>query len=494
MDLDINKLTEDNILDNEVFEYLLSLEDEAELIKKTAYILNKAKKFGLDKAFAKILKTKESKNTSLQNWYVETKTGVRFHPRNLSNHIIKNENIFYSGNSFWLYKDGVYKDMSDENIDNYIHSNYLNSDCTSKQVNETKWLIRSDTIKAPDEINSTKNIINCKNTLLELKDNKFIKKEHTPEILSTIQINANYKESYNCDKFKKFLSEGLEDQDILTLQEMIGYTLINSTVAQKFFLFFGKAGCGKSIILTLIQNLLGSQNYSNVSLQHLSDRFKTACLYGKSANIFADLKNDVIEDESIIKAIVGEDVIQVEKKGKDPFNFYNKARCIFSCNTLPPMKNDKTDGFYRRVVIIPFKEPKPENERIAGLINTFSDEIDGIFNWALEGLLRLHKNGYKFTQSEKAKDILTKYKIENNNILYFVEEKCTTSDSEEIRIKCSELYERYQQFCRDCGFVSSNIKNFTRELEQNNKAIKKYAKINGKTETCYCKIDLRVFD
>ena len=142
---------------------------------------------------------------------------------------------------------------------------------------------------------------------------------------------------------------------VALLQEMLGYFLIPVNSAQKCFVIVGAAGAGKSVLLRVLNELLlGKENVSNVSWQSLNERFKTAELFGKLANIFADLPTKNIDDNGIFKALVGEDFLTVEKKNKNPFSFQSTARLLFSCNSIPKNYGDRSEGFYRRLIIIRF--------------------------------------------------------------------------------------------------------------------------------------------
>ena len=81
------------------------------------------------------------------------------------------------------------------------------------------------------------------------------------------------------------------------IQEMLGYFLIPVNLAQKCFVIVGAGGAGKSkLLMVLNELLLGKENVSNVSWQALNERFKTAELFGKLANVFADLPTKNIDD------------------------------------------------------------------------------------------------------------------------------------------------------------------------------------------------------
>ena len=76
----------------------------------------------------------------------------------------------------------------------------------------------------------------------------------------------------------KFLSELLEEDDIPTLQEYMGYCLIPSNKAQKLLIILGKGGEGKSRISMVMRKILGTNmNVSNIQkVEH--NRFARADL------------------------------------------------------------------------------------------------------------------------------------------------------------------------------------------------------------------------
>jgi putative DNA primase/helicase len=122
-----------------------------------------------------------------------------------------------------------------------------------------------------------------------------------------------------CPRFSQFLWEAVGKEEMPPVQEMLGYFLVPVTKAQKSFVIVGEPGAGKSkLLLTLNEILLGQGNVSNIAWQNLGERFKTAELFGKLANIFADLPTRNINDNGVFKALVGEDFLTAERKNKDP--------------------------------------------------------------------------------------------------------------------------------------------------------------------------------
>jgi putative DNA primase/helicase len=278
-----------------------------------------------------------------------------------------------------------------------------------------------------------------------------------------VQICANYNPSATCPQFLSFVADILPESELPLIQEIFGYLLIPVNKAQKSFVFVGAPNAGKSTLLSVAQEtLLGSENVSSIPWQGLADRFNKAELFGKLANIFADLPSKAIDDGGMFKALTGEDSITAERKNKDPFSFRPYARLLFSCNEIPKNYADRTDGFYRRLIIVRFDKSVPAERRDPNLREKIAAERDGILTWALEGLRRLIANNYLFAETDRTRDEVTRYRIESNSVLAFVDEYCVTGDGVVPR---EELYTRYKDFCTNNGLKPMAQNRFNTEIE-----------------------------
>ena len=313
------------------------------------------------------------------------------------------------------------------------------------------------------ELNANPYIINVRNGLYNVLEDTLT--EHTPDYYSTVQLAVTYDKKADCPLFKKFLKESMGgDMDqVALIQEMLGYFLIPVNSAQKCFVIVGVASAGKSVLLRVLNDvLLGKQNVSNVSWQALNERFKTAELFGKLANIFADLPTKNIDDNGIFKALVGEDYLTVEKKNKNPFSFQSSARLLFSCNSIPKNYGDRSEGFYRRLIIIRFNHTVPQDKRDPELLEKFRMEADGIFMFALEGLRRLMNNHYVFSETQVNADELQQYREESDSVLSFVKDYCELDA--EYSAGSTELFNAYKGYCEECGLKPYSQKNFVQQI------------------------------
>lgn len=405
---------------------------------------------------------RETSGEELPDWYEVTDRGLRFVSGLLANHMAKNVDAFYGAESYYLYEGGVYKAASDLQAAAKVREHLIDRYATMSAINDTEGQWRMLIYKPIREINCNPFIINVANGLYNILDGSF--KPHTPEYYSTVQLRAAYRDNAECPRFMRFLESVLEVSEIHLLQEILGYFLIPVNKAQKSFMLVGAPNAGKSTLLSVVQEiLLGSENVSNVPWQSLSDRFKTAELFGKLANIFADLPSKSVDDNGIFKALTGEDYITAERKNKNPFSFKPYARLLFSCNEIPRNYGDRSEGFYRRLIIIRFAKAVPPEKRDPNLLEKLAVERDGIFMWALIGLKRLIASSYLFSETEATRVELQRYKVENNSALSFVEECCVFDEKAEcIR---EELFQQYREYCGKNGLKAMSQANFNKDIE-----------------------------
>ena len=398
----------------------------------------------------------------IPDWYEPTENGLRFLPGVLADYMAKEVPAFYAAEQYYSYESGYYKDMNELAARNMVRSNMISRMTKLSQITDTEGQWRMQIQKDARDLNSNPYIINVKNGLFNVIDGTL--SEHTPEYLSTVQVAVNYTPGAQCPRFIQYMNESLPPDQVHLVQEMFGYFLIPVNRAQKCFVVVGEAGAGKSVLLLVLNDiLLGKENVSNVTWQALNERFKTAELFGKLANIFADLPTKNIDDNGIFKALVGEDYLTAERKNKNPFSFQPYARLLFSCNTIPRNYGDKSEGFYRRLIIIRFTHAVPESKRDPDLLDKFRAEADGIFLWALEGLQRLMNNNFKFSVTDTNIQELQRYREDSNSVLSFVKECCEVDAGAEV--VRTELYNQYKNYCTNCGLNPYSQKSFNNELE-----------------------------
>ena len=187
-----------------------------------------------------------------------------------------------------------------------------------------------------------------------------------------------------------------DTETIAFMQEWFGYCLVIDTSRQKFLMLEGPGANGKSVLLAILEGLVGRENCSSVSLEEFGERFALSATIGKLVNIVSEVGDVNRLPEGRLKAFVVGDPLTLDRKYRDALNVKPTARLVFATNKLPKFA-DKTNGIWRRVIIVPATVVIPPDRQDTGLTEKLRAELPGIFNWAVEGLVRLRRQD-RFTE------------------------------------------------------------------------------------------------
>ena len=305
-------------------------------------------------------------------------------------------------------------------------------------------------------------------------------------------INNKIDVDYNPKAYHELLDKTLDkvscnDKQIRALlEEMIGYTLFRRNTMQTAFILTGEGSNGKSTILNLIKKLLGKKNYTSLDLREMEDTFKPAELSGKLANIGDDISAKYLDNSSAFKKVVTGESFMVQKKYAQPFELESYATQIFCANELPQV-SDKSDGFARRLAIIPFNATFSKHDKDYDPFieeKLLSDEsMQYLLKLAIDGLKRVLYNR-KFTKSDKADAEKSEYIRGNNNVLEYLEEE-PKLENESV----SDSYLAYQVWCSSNGCHSVKKANFSKEIRKQLGLTTKVKSIDGKSTRVYVKED-----
>lgn len=368
----------------------------------------------------------------------------------IANHIIENNDLMVISGIPYYYASGVFRvDEKGIMIKTLIRHCIVEEVQTAPRIKRVYELLITDyrIQREPDEINLyPKHWINFLNGMLDVKTGEM--HSHSPEYKAISQIPHNYIPGLNLENtiFYEFLQSRIPDRDNQKmLFEFLGMCLFSEIFFQKFMILTGKGNCGKSIILNELLRLTGIENASAIPLQKISDRFTTAKLLYKTVNVCGDLENAPLKDTSVIKQLTGEDLVQGEYKGGEIFFFKNRAKFIFSCNELPQVLDDRSNGFYRRLLIIRFND---DGAFIPDLESKLSDEkeVEAVISGLVEGAKQALERGQIYESGANLGEI-TRMKIESDTTEAFLEECCNRDPK--ARIKRPDLLTAYENFCKE---------------------------------------------
>lgn len=387
--------------------------------------------------------------------------------------------MFVMGRELYIYRDGCYYLDQDgikvkAVVSKLIPEKFITFRCLSAVYN---LLIEQQELqKSLEELNAYPPWwINFKNGMFDVREGKL--RKHKPEYLSINQIPhvLDMEIRKNLDEAGKntsrFLNDAMPDHtDQLTLWQYIGYSMTRDTRFQRFMIIRGIGGTGKSKVINLIQDIVGPANCSGISLQALNERFYPSMLQGMLLNACADISSDALMQVDNIKKATGEDVMICERKGRDPVPFRSYAKLIFSANKIPLNLDEKSNAFYRRLLILEMNKKPTKKDLELG--EKLQAEIGYSIWMAVGALKKLYTDG-EFTESAGAKERVEELYREADTVKAFVDECLERQQGS--KISRTLLYDKYKEYCENCGRKYHSPKPFFKNLEEKGFVFKRTA-------------------
>ena len=396
----------------------------------------------------------------------------------LVEYVLEQEPCYSKGNLWFKYdKDNHFYDFFDTRKVRKMYFEYAikNTDKTPVKSNNFSELLLLASENACDN-QDEKRYINCLNGVIDIYKNELL--EHDPKYKLNTLFDAKYdigwKDKFDKSKFRSFLLSTFHFDDIPLLQECFGLVLSpHAKEVQKCFVFKGEGSNGKSATFNILESIIHDKDdhICSIGLGDFGQDFVISSAEGKHANIVRD--DDLSMGQSpnkLFKSMVCSEPVQVNRKHKDIVRLSFNMTHIFGLNNLPNTM-DKSNGFYRRMVIIPFdktfgtkeevEEGKADEEKDPSLEEyILNHEKDIVFMWAFEGLQRLIKNKWNLSESDNAKRELEEYKEDTNSAYSFYKRKVKVRIGN--RIPKNLVYNAYKNYCEFEGITPMHVNYFGR--------------------------------
>jgi putative DNA primase/helicase len=301
---------------------------------------------------------------------------------------------------------------------------------TDRRLNAVDNLCRDRRAVHTDYMGA-KNLLNLANGTLDLTTYAF--RSHDRGDLLTHCQPYSFDPAATCPRWLLFLAEVLvkedgqtPDPDLAALfQEAVGYSLTTETRHETMFWLSGAGANGKSTALGVVHALLGSLAKS-LDLDALArpDAGYYLARLGAARVIFStENKEGQRAAEETLKLIVSGEPISARPIRGDPITIKPVAKVWWAMNNRPSVK-DTSDGFWRRLRLLPFHRKFPESEKDLGLPDKLAAELPGILNWAIEGLRRLRTNK-RFTDAAAVRAAVAEYRTSQNALQLWLDERTT---------------------------------------------------------------------
>lgn len=310
---------------------------------------------------------------------------------------------------------------------------------------------------APKIAHDYKNPIVLKNGMI--KDGGFI--PLSDDVFSIFNMDVKYDPNAYSLAVDEFFNSVSCNRSSLRkiLEEILGHVLLTDKFPAKVFFLKGKGRNGKSTFLEMLNHFTGSLS-SNISLDQFNDDTSVATLIGKLVNCSDEVDASYIEKAKGFKSLASGNTISIRPIYSTPKKLKNTATLILNANELPVFK-DKTDGFFRRFVVVPFDlnltEDKRDNQLLDKLI---TDEAKSyLLNLALEGLDRIISNGYELSECEYISREVEQYKLDTDSVLSYLNEVESVDGN-----MTDEVYSAYCEYCDESGLTPYKKPTFSKKI------------------------------
>lgn len=424
----------------------------------------------IDWAIDKIGKEPVKHNPEMPNWVIETQKGALIIDDGIFCAEYKAKYNLVCVNSQFYTIDGVIDSGRIKKEIQTMISPFVTTGLSTKVNVLLDGLKNECYIPAPEP---TKDVVHTKHKSIKVDSSGYYE---TNTGFTLNRLNVEYDPHAICPRWKNFLNSLLNPEDVLTLQEYVGYCLVPVTTAQKALFIIGQGGEGKSVVGEVIHALFGNNMVQGELHKIQENRFMIASLENKLVFYDDDLQTSALTDTGTFKKLVTATVpIMVEQKGVPHYQILPFARLLCCGNKTIEACYDHSEGFYRRLIVLKCKEKDPNRKDDRLLARKIIDnELSGILNWALDGLYRLNVNNWNFTMSEDTIHNLEEAKEDSNNILSFAKDITAVAYGEDFTATSVELYDAYCDWCEDNGVKPLAVRTFTSfwKTEQNNYDVK----------------------
>jgi hypothetical protein len=264
------------------------------------------------------------------------------------------------------------------------------------------------------------------------------------------------------DYATKRLPYALEEGDTSAWDELVGtlYSVeerqkiewaIGAIVAgdsksiQKFMVFYGAAGTGKSTILNIIEKLFEgyTTTFDGRALGNSNSSFATEVF---KANPLVAIQHDGdlsrIEDNTRLNSIISHELMTMNEKYKPSYT--SRAQAFLFIGSNQPVKiTDSKSGLIRRLIDVHPTGVRLPARHYEALMSRIDFELGAIAHKCLMEYLRLGKNYYN---GYRPLEMMLQTDVFYNFIEYYYD---IFKERDQITLK--EAYSLYKEYCEDSG-------------------------------------------
>lgn len=411
----------------------------------------------------------EPKSFSIKSQYLDLIKDKKWNDASeiLANWILQNNCIYTTKDDqkseVWIYKEGIYIPHGKSEIKEQLR-NLLGKWYSTFTFNNVMAKIEPDTFITSNEFFNQNYVdeIPVQNGILNVITRELKPYDKTKIFFNKLPVIYNPKAE--CPSIEKHLKDVLKfEEDIVVMYEIFGFILYKEYFLEKLIMFIGDGRNGKGKTMDLVRRFVGIENCASVPLSALNDdNFRVSELFGKMTNLAGDLSNTSLKDTGMLKQTTGRDLIGANRKFLTDIKFVNYAKHIFACNELPKVY-DMSKGFWSRWIVLEFpyefisesdyNKLDSDKRTMKKILDPYHiekisspEELSGLLNKALDGLIRIRKNK-GFSYSKGTEEIKKFWIRKSDSFVAFCFDNIEEDNPSEMTK--AELRKAYYQYCSE---------------------------------------------
>jgi len=225
--------------------------------------------------------------------------------------------------------------------------------------------------------------------------------EHDRAHLLTKMMPVAYDPAATAPKFEAFLAQILPDADVRAfLQRWYGLSMTGLTGEQKLLYQYGDGSNGKSVLVDLIANMMGSYA-ATAAIESLTGTQKRSGgeatpdlipLIGARFVRSSEPEEGERLREAEIKKMTGGEPMQMRANYGDTIEVLPKFKLTISGNHKLEIRGTD-NGIWRRILLVKFGVIIPDDQQDKTLPDKLWEERSGVLNWLIEGLTHYLESG-----------------------------------------------------------------------------------------------------
>jgi putative DNA primase/helicase len=346
---------------------------------------------------------------------------------------------------------------------------FVKAASSSRSIDAAVKLARSEpgVVVGAEELNQHNYLLNCLNGTVDLLAVE--RRPAAPGDLLTHLAQVEFDEKASAPTWKKFVADVTNGNAELAafLQRSCGYLLCGDVSEQVLWLHYGEGRNGKSTLLTVMSEILGTYaGPAPLDMLLVKNRSKEAetqfaPLAGRRLVTAVEADSGVRFSEATVKLLTGGDTVLARRLYESPWPLRPTWKLHVAANHKPLVRGTD-EGIWRRLMLTPWLrrfEGATEDKRLKDKLLA---ERSGILNWCLVGFSLWRGGGLKPPDCVLA--ATKEYRGENDILGTWLAECCLKNAN--AVTEANALYRSYRRWCEDSGEHPKTATAFGLDMER----------------------------